>query len=299
MKTAEKRRLARLASLALAFGCAGANAHEFWVEPSTFTPVAGAPVGVRLCVGDGFDGWSLARNAQRIVRFAAVGASGEQAIVGLDGSEPAGFVRFTAPGNYIVAYRSNDAFTQMPAAKFDEYLKEKGLDGIIAQRELRGAGQKPVREAYSRHAKALLRVGGSGDDLVDRPIGLRLELVAEPRQRTERADEVYYFRLLYDGRPLPGALLTAMRPGTTDAEQRVVTGDDGRASFRLRNTGPWRIASVHMIAATAPIAAEWVSLWASLTFELPARSPPTADPAPVRKAACQNRLAPSVAQVQR
>jgi hypothetical protein len=90
-----------------------------------------------------------------------------------------------------------------------------------------------------------------------------------------------------------------MRPGTTDAEQRVITGDDGRASFRLRNSGLWRIASVHMIAATAPIAAEWVSLWASLTFELPARSPPTADPAPVRKAACQNRLAPSVAQVQR
>jgi len=297
--THAKGRVVRLATLALAFACADAIAHDFWVEPTTFSPVSGAPVGVRLCVGDGFDGWSLARNAQRIVRFAALGASGEQAIVGLDGSEPAGFVRLTAPGDYIITYRSNDAFTRMPAAKFDEYLKDKGLNGIIALRKLQGADSRPVREAYSRHAKALLRVGGSGDEVVDRPIGLRLELVAEPRLPTERADTVYAFRLLYDGRPLAGALLTAMRPGTADAEQRVVTGDDGRARFRLHDSGLWRVASVHMIKATEPIAAEWVSLWASLTFELPARSPSATDPAPVRKAACQNRLAPSVAQVQR
>ena len=299
MNRKSNEHVAILSGLVIAFGFASANAHEFWVEPSEFSPATGDRLGIRLCVGDGLEGWSLARNAERIEQFAAAGPSGQLPVVGLDGSDPAGVVRFTAPGNYVITYRSNLAFTELPATEFEAYLREKGLDDIAALRKLHGASGMKAREAYSRHSKALIRVGVGGGGTVDRPMGLPLELVAEPGMLPEHVGGVRSFRLLYDGKPLAGALVTATRPGTADGDLKVSTDADGRANFRLHGAGMWRIATVHMIEAPRNVAAEWESLWASLTFELPPRTSSATDSGSTRNAACRNRIAPTVLQAQR
>jgi uncharacterized GH25 family protein len=284
--------------LAVGLGSASSYAHEFWVEPSSFTALRGGRIDVRLCVGDGFEGWSLARNAQRIERFVAAGPTGEQPIVGLDGSDPAGVARFAVPGRYVVAYRSNRAFTELPTAEFDEYLRDKGLEKIAVQRKQQGAGRRIVREAYSRHSKALISVGDADGSAIDRPMNLRLELVAEPDLLRAPPEATRYFRLLHDGKPLAGVLVAAARPGTPDEDVKVRTDADGRAGFRLHATGMWRIAAVHMIEAPKSIDADWESLWASLTFELAAR--PQAAVHEKRTAgiaACRNRIVASTAQL--
>ncbi|MGH8250770.1 MAG: DUF4198 domain-containing protein [Steroidobacteraceae bacterium] len=282
---------ARLAGFALAFAAATAAAHEFWVEPTQFTLAAGGRIGLRLCLGDGFDGWSLPRNPARIERFVARGAASEVPVVGLDGSDPAGVARLVVPGGYIVGYASDRAFTEVPLAEFREYVSEKGLDGIVASHARRGERRGKLREAYSRHAKALVRVGDTGRDNFDRAIGLRLELVAESRLRSATGPAPQAFRLLYEGEPLAGALVVATRPGTEDADLKARTDADGRAAFRLHSSGMWRVAAVHMIDPPAGVDADWESLWASLTFELPS-APSAVAPAPrVSANACRNRLA--------
>jgi len=289
---------ATLLGLAAELAPAGAHAHEFWVEPSTFTVPVGGRVAARLCVGDGYEGWSLARNTQRIEKFVAAGPSGVQPLLGLDGSDPAGIARLTAPGGYVIAYRSNRAFTELPADEFDEYLADKGLEKIAAQREQTGAGRGKVREAYSRHSKALIRVGDAAGKLVDRPMNLRLEIVAEADLLGARLDALRFFRLLHDGKPLAGALVTAARPGTADENLKARTDAEGRAGFRLPTPGMWRVAAVHMIEAPANVGADWESLWASLTFELPSPLSSIAPAAPAaRNAACRNRIVASTAQV--
>src|SRR5688572_19703804 len=96
-----------LVAAPLLFGaCAIATAHEFWVEPSTFSPAPGARLDIRLCVGDGFEGWPLPRNEQRIERFETIGRSGEQPLLGIDGADPAGITRLQASGGYLVAFES-------------------------------------------------------------------------------------------------------------------------------------------------------------------------------------------------
>lgn len=291
MSRAWSRSAAILSGLIVLLGSTTAGGHEFWVEPSTFALERDGRIGVRLCVGDGFEGWSLARNTQRIEKFVAAGPAGEQPIVGLDGSDPAGIARFTTPGGYVIAYRSNRAFTELPGDEFDAYLAEKGLEQIVALRKQRGASGRKVLEAYSRHAKSLIRVGDADGSVVDRPMGLRLELVAGPELRRADADGLRSFRLLHDGKPLAGALVTATRPGTTDGDLKVRTGADGRASFRLRAPGMWRVAVVHMIKAPGDIAADWESLWASLTFELSSRSSIVAQgTGAARQTACRNKI---------
>jgi uncharacterized GH25 family protein len=261
----------------LLLGQGPAWAHEFWLEPSAFTAAPRTRVAVRLCVGDGYQGQSLARDAGRIEEFFILGPDGKRDVAGLDGVDPAGFTRLQAAGPHVIAYRSNRAFTEQPDAEFVAYLHEDGLEAIIPRRAGQDQPGRLVRESYSRYAKVLVR---ANDDaaIVDRPLGLALEVIAESTTT---------FRLLYAGEPLAGSLLKAMRLGGTDGEMSTRTGADGRGSFQLDSPGVWRVSAVHMTRPLADVDAEWDSLWASLTFEVPGA---TGTMRPVGDAHCVNRL---------
>ena len=194
-----------------------------------------------------------------------------------------------------MAFESKHSLANMPAEQFSAYLKEKGLERILMLREQRGESQRGARDAYSRHAKALIRVGESQERLVDRAIGLRLELIAE-LERARRTRVV--FNLLYEGKPLADALVTATLLGAAASDLHARTDKHGRATFSLQAAGAWRIGAVHMIEARDAVAADWESLWASLTFELSAPES-IARPDAARGAVCRNRAALSAAKVQR
>jgi uncharacterized GH25 family protein len=294
MRKASLRYAALVAAPLLFAAWTIAPAHDFWVEPSTFSPANGARLDIRLCVGDGFEGWPLARNDQRIERFEAIGRSGEQPLLGIDGAGPAGIARLQTSGGHIIAFESKHSLANMPADEFSAYLKEKGLGQILILRERRGESQRGTRDAYSRHAKALIRVGGSHEKLVDRAVGLRLELIGE----LDRPGHGRIFQLLYEGKPLADALVTATLLGAPARDLHARTDKHGRATFNLQAAGAWRIAAVHMLEARDSVAADWESLWASLTFELSApESIARTDAA--RGVACRNRAALSAAKVQR
>jgi uncharacterized GH25 family protein len=280
------------APLLFAAGSA-APAHEFWVEPSTFYPASGARLDIRLCVGDGFEGWPLPRNERRIERFEAIGRSGSLPLLGIDGADPAGVARLPISGGYIVAFESKYTLAEMPAEQFSTYLKEEGLDQILKLRAQRGESQRDARDAYSRHAKALIRVGEPQEELVDRAIGLTLELIAGREQPGgERS-----FQLLHEGEPLANALVTATLLGAAANDLHARTDKLGRASFRLQAAGAWRIDTVHMIKARDAVPADWESRWASLTFDL-SESGSIARPDVARGTVCRNR-ALSAAKEQR
>lgn len=284
-----------LVATALLFGAGStATAHDFWIEPSTFSLAAGSRLDVRLCVGEGVEGWPLPRNDRRIERFESIGGPGAQPLLGIDGVDPAGVARLRTSGVHIVAFESKPSIANMPAEQFSGYLKEKGLEPILMRRERRGESQRGARDAYSRHAKALVRVGGSRETLVDREIGLRLELIAEP----ERPGDARSFRLLYEGKPLANALVAATRLGAAASDLHVRTDTQGRATLGLQAAGVWRIGAVHMIEARDPVVSDWESLWASLTFEV--RTPgSSAPPDAARGGVCRNRVVASAAQGRR
>ncbi|MGH9578378.1 MAG: DUF4198 domain-containing protein, partial [Terriglobales bacterium] len=132
------------------------------------------------------------------------------------------------------------------------------------------------------------------------PMGLRLELIAEPDRSPAPGNALRSYRLLYDGRPLADALVTATRPGTADDELRVRSDGEGRVGLRLSAAGMWRIAAVHMVKPPESVAADWESLWASLTFEIPwPASESTRAAGGMHNAACRNKIVASAIQAQR
>lgn len=245
-------------------------AHDLWIEPSTFHPAPGASVDIRLRVGQHFVGDALPRYGSLVLRFDLSSGDGERVIEGDEGDEPAGRITIPSAGAHLVGYRSNNSYVSQEPQKFDEYLKEEGLEQIILLRSGRGEGQKPSREFFARCAKALLFAGSAPHTGFDRVLGFTLEIVPEKDPEAWQAGGDLVFRLIYEGRPLAGALLVAM-PQSDPSQKLAMRSDrNGRAAFRLPHAGVWLVKAVQMIPFDGG-KADWQSLWASLTFEIPNR----------------------------
>lgn len=243
-------------------------AHDMWIEPLTFSPKAGETVAVRLRVGQDLLGDPLPRNSALFTQFFVEDATGRKPLVGREGANPAGFLRVATPGLLVIGYRSNPSAVELDAEKFNQYLKEEGLDAIVALRARRNQTGARAHEMFSRCAKSLLFSGASAGTQHDRPLGFTLELVAERNPYAVRPGEELPVRLTYENRPLAGTLVVAMNSLNPSEKLSARTGKDGRVRFRLRPGGMWLIKAVHMEQAPAGTNAEWTSYWASLTFEM-------------------------------
>jgi uncharacterized GH25 family protein len=262
------RRRALLLAPALAFAAAAARAHDFWIEPSSFHPDPGSEIAVALRVGQDFRGEPVPRNPPLIQRFALLSGRTETPIDGLPGADPAGQLRIPAAGVYWIAFRSGRSSITLEGDKFEKYLSEEGLEAVSKTRGARGESAKPAHEVYSRSVKCLLVSGNPGASAkdFDRPLGLTLELI--PRRDPGKAiPGPLPVALLYDGKPLPGALVVAMEQGSSADKVSARTDARGEATLKLPRKGVWLVKAVHMTPAPAGFGAEWESVWTSLTFE--------------------------------
>jgi len=261
-------------------------AHDFWMVPSSFTPEKGSLLSVTLEVGDYAVGEKVPRAEERIADFAIRGVGFDKKFVGRDGGEPAGYVRVESEGLFVLGYRSNHAFVELEAAKFEGYLREKGLDGALALRTSRGENAVKAREMYSRCCKTLVQVGKSDGSGFDRMLGYTLELLPEKnpfdlktvdKGEGHVAIEPVPLRLFYEGKPLANGLVAALdldqpKPKAGEPRQEPITARtdaEGRATLELPHGGHWLFAAVHMIHVDGNEKADWESFWASLTVEIP------------------------------
>jgi uncharacterized GH25 family protein len=262
------RSLRLLLVAAIALSAAPLFAHDMWIEPVTFSPHVREIFGVRLRVGQDLLGDTLPRDPALIQQFFVEDTVGRRPVVGRDGADPAGYVLASKPGLLVVGYRSNPSAIELPAEKFNQYVKDEGLDAVAALRASRKQTSSPAHELFARCAKSLVLSGAPSETQGDRRLGFTLELVAERNPYAIRAGGELPVRLMYENRPLAGALVIAINRLNPSGRQSARTGSDGRVRFRLRPEGMWLIKAVHMIPAPAGSNAEWASFWASLTFEL-------------------------------
>lgn len=231
--------------LLVALFATNAFAHDFWLEPSTFRPAAGQSFPVALRVGEHFEGEPVTRRKARIESFVVRDASGERAVNGFEGQDPAGFVQLDEAGTAVIGYRGKPTPHELPSAKFKQFLEEEGIRGITPS----AAKQ---RERFFRFAKAI--VGGNDAALAERPFGWRFELVPSGDR----------FQLLFEEKPFADALVVAMTPDGKRVSAR--TDANGKVALKL-GKGVWLLKSTHVLPAPAGSEFDWESLWASLTFE--------------------------------
>src|SRR5690349_19387669 len=245
----------------LVIAAAPLAAHDFWMVPGSFRPAKDSLLNVALYVGDFGRGDEVERKEDRIVKFVAATPEGEKKIVGRDGAVPAGFLRSSSEGLYVLGFQSSHASVTLAPEKFMTYLDERGLEPIQKLREARGETRQEAREIYSRSPKSIVQVGEHASSGWDRALELTLELTPQKnpyalgRGKDVAAFEPLPIRLTFHGKPLAGALIGAMSLDAPprDASDptnvlRARSDEQGLVSFELPRAGKWLVAAVHMLA---------------------------------------------------
>jgi len=263
-----------LVGLLLAVLASGsAFGHDFWIEPTRFMPAPGDEVELVLRVGQDLGGDTVPYIDEWFSDYRVITPDGPVPVDAMLGDDPAGMFVAGRPGLYLVAYRSTRDFVELAPGKFNDYLRDEGLERFIDRRAEFGESGRPAREWYSRCAKSLLRVGAGGpDDAYALNLGYTLELIPARNPYALRAGEPLPVTLLYEGLPLPGALVIAFTADRPADKITARTAADGRIELPLGRPGLWLVKAVHMIRI-GNAQADWESFWASLTFRVPAGAP--------------------------
>jgi hypothetical protein len=261
------RQLLRVLTASAFLICAGPlAAHEFWIDPVKSTPVLNETVPLVIRIGSDFKGdtYPYVRALDR--GFAVVDAKGIHKLKTLDGDDPAADYKFTAPGLAIVWHqRAPEPVLFATMARFEENLVEEGHEVLAAQHRAAGKPLTSIRENFSRHAKALVQVGAAKGGS-DRAVGMTLELVAEANPYDLTAEKPLPVRLFHVGKPLANTLVKVFNRDDPTSPRRIRTDAEGRIAIDISRPGEYLVAAVHMLPASAADKADWISLWASLTF---------------------------------
>lgn len=254
-----------------------ASAHEFWIEPQEFQVQSDAPFMADLQNGQLFKGTRQSFFESRNTRFDMVLGDQTTPITGRMGDRPA--IQLAAPakdGLMIVVHeaaRSTLTYKEWP--KFMTFVEHKDFTQAEAIHTERGWAKEGFEEVYTRHSKSLIAVGdGAGSD---RALGLATEFVALENPYAADFDGTMDVALLYNGAPRADAQIEIYERTPEDVVTVTLTRTDeaGRASIPLMAGMEYMLDAVVLrpVADATSVAdgPVWETLWASITFAVPAR----------------------------
>lgn len=157
-------------------------------------------------------------------------------------------------------------------AGFEKFAHHKDEADAIALHKARGLPEAGFIESFKRYAKSLVAIGsGVG---ADRPMGLRIEIVAQENPYLDDMTDGMTLLVLLDGQPRKTAQLSLFE--TTSAgvvsETFYKTDDQGLVTVPAQPGATYLADSVDLFAlpnndaAAGPV---WHSDWASLTYAVP------------------------------
>lgn len=248
-------------------------AHDFWLQPVRFIMAAPGAVPMLIYVGHGAarERWGV--GIDRVVQFKSSGPDGlidRKPSLTLDGPQVDAIVPLAKQGSYVLAFQSLASVSDLPFLRFNDYVTIEGLTPIANNRARAATQKSNGRELYSRRAKAIVQIGpvdAAGAARVTKPIGLSLEIVPERHPLLLKPGEKLPVRVLFNRRPLAGALVKLT---DLDADAVAVatlrTDAAGRASFMIPHKGSWQFNIVWAEVISGNPSADYVTTFSSLTF---------------------------------
>lgn len=171
-------------------------------------------------------------------------------------------------GSYLFAMERNWSYIKLGAKEFEDYLREDGMEYIIAEREKLGESAKEGSERYSRFIKGLLQVGDKRDATFKKIANLKLEILPLENPYSKKVGDNLKFQVLFDGKPLTDKTLFAdNRDGEQISKQKLKTDKNGKFSVKLDRKGVWLMRLVFMQRCKIDCAeADWESFWGAFSF---------------------------------
>lgn len=250
--------------------------HEFWIAPEAYQVESGGSLQAHFRNGEGFEGRSLSYFDQRSVRFEMLAGGTVTQLTPRAGDKPA----FTLPegtkdGLIVVVHETTpSSLTYRDWEKFLKFAAHKDFTTAAADHIAAGWSQEKFKERYTRHAKALMAVGdGEG---ADQPTGMATEFTALTNPYAATFTNEMKVALTYNGQPRPDAQVEvfARAPDNTVTITLHRTDDKGIATIPVTPGHTYLFDAVVLRKADNPDANHddplWETLWAALTFKVPA-----------------------------
>ncbi|MFN0207377.1 MAG: DUF4198 domain-containing protein [Planctomycetota bacterium] len=284
---------------AVAALAAGAAAHEYWIEPRK-TVERGKSFELAAYSGERFvNGERKLLTPEKLRGLRFVDSLGPQDLLSaLAQDVDVRTVKTRVAGTAIVALHSKHSYLELEPAKFNEYLKEEGLNTIRELRIKDGKDNEPGRELYQRCTKMFVQVSDRAQEsetdtkkknqssVARAPVGLPFEIIPATDPTQAKTGQNLSVLVLFRGEPA-GNILLRLFHRSTDASvpnakaKESRTTAEGSATFTIDQAGEYLISGVHMIRAAAGVdprhaEAEWESFFSSITFTTGEEAPPPA-----------------------
>ncbi|MFY0310820.1 DUF4198 domain-containing protein [Leisingera sp. D0M16] len=256
----------------LTLGAVPVLSHEFWIEPEKYQVASGDEVVARLRNGQEFKGAEQPYLDHRIARFEVLLGGTARPYQGRMGDMPAFTADMPKDGLAVLIHQTQpQTLTYDTWEEFQAFADHKGFGDIRTRHEARGLPDKGFVEQYTRYAKAFVAIGQGGGS--DRATGLETEIVALANPYTDDLSIGLPVRVLYQGAPRPGAQVEvfAKAPDGQVAISTLRTDAQGEALVPVSLGHQYLLDAVVLRPAPTGEDYVWESLWAALTFAVPAR----------------------------
>jgi uncharacterized GH25 family protein len=258
------------------------EAHDFWLQPTDFWVGPSAVTALTLQVGHGPFRQRSPILARRVLKFQAIAPDGvltdlhEQLRLGM-ATEDGDFQLSTAGTHLLVLQTDNRAQTHLPSIRFNDYLRVEGLTPALEERTRAHRMDTDGSERYSRCAKAIVQVGSSGPESksqIEKAVGLPLEIVPDANPYAVPRVSMMPIHVIYEGRPLPGALvkLTDLQNDAAPFETHL-TDQNGRAVFAMPSSGKWLLNVIWTKVLPRSDEMDFETVFSSLSFGFKADHP--------------------------
>ncbi|MGQ0702234.1 MAG: DUF4198 domain-containing protein [Gemmatimonadales bacterium] len=268
------RRRTRLALLVAAFALLAGplGAHDLFLKLSTYFLPPNTAVNALLLNGT----FTVSENSvsrDRIADVSLVGPGGRTALdtTALSPIRDSTHVRFRTgeSGTYVAGLSVRPREISLSGPEFNGYLKEEGLEDVVAERTRTATLGDSATERYAKHVKAVFQVGDRRSEEFSAVLGYPAEIVPVENPYTLTRGEVLQVRCLVNGQPAGGLTVLAggrTRMGARIQQARATTDANGVASVRLTASGRWYVKFISMRRSSEP-GLTHESQWATLTFE--------------------------------
>ena len=268
------RPIALALALTSALIARSASAHDYWLEP-VVDRIEGpsAHVTGHLWVGEALVP-EMERGPERarveVLRVFGVDGMQDRTASLIDATEPP-FVQLELPASapHLVHLRRGITRIELPAERFNAYLRSEGLLRAFRERRRLGESEQPGRERYGRCVSALVSPSSEAvpASVFAADTECPIAILPERDPSHLRAGATLGFSVRFQGEPLANvAVDLVQRDAQGDVRSvRVQTDRQGRARVRLPTSGFSVLRTVTMVRAEVPDA-EWESWWASYSF---------------------------------
>ncbi len=246
------------------------QAHEYWIMPTHFFFAPGEQVSLAAMVGENYEGEKWGGGNRKITAFrhyTSTGVVDEMKVIKQDTSrvdiEP---LTLSQEGTHLLTFTTNSQFLSLEPQKFNEYLKDDGLEEVIAFRSKNGESGMKSRELYRRCAKVLLQVGKKTDATFKVHTDLILDIKPLKNPYEYKSTDKPTFLILYDGKAYQNALVRCWHRANNKTDMQLQRSNkNGEVTFNLSGEGNYMISVVKMERLETQ-EANWQSTWGSLVF---------------------------------